>query len=467
LVFNIALELHFIYNEFIASITLQIFAMKKFFTLIQFLLFPILFSSAQIVFNNLEEYTKYAVTHNINIKEAQLNQKLEKQNTNSAIAPLLPTAKASATLSDNLIINTQLIPAEIFGGPEGTFREVRFGTKYALTPNADISVNLINAANYQNLMIAKKNQTLADWQAKLTTEQIKINLTQAYYLYLLLKKNGDFAISNKANADSLYALVDIRYKNQFVDEVDLNRAKSLQINANSQLRESLIAISKAMGDLKLLAGIPMKMEVQITEDLSAANQAELSDINSVSQSRPAVQFKKVQLELSEMAIKREKLKFVPELTAFANYGYQGFNNDFTFFSANQSWFGSSAIGIKLDVPIFNGGIRFYNLEKSKLNYQKAKLESKNALEQQIKEDNELMLDQIKMFDELRSKSLLLQLAERNYNLAMIKYKNQAINYDNLINIQNELTNAQQQQLKSQSDFFALKTKIEITNSYSK
>jgi OMF family outer membrane factor len=421
---------------------------------------------AQIVFNNLDEYTKYAVAHNINIKEAILNQKIEKQNTNSAIAPLLPTAKATATLSDNLILNTQLIPAEIFGGPDGTFKEVRFGTKYALTPMADISVNLINAANYQNLMIAKKNQALADWQTKQTTEQIKTNLTQAYYLYLLLKKNGDFAIKNKTNADSLYALVEIRYKNQFADEVDLNRAKSLQINTNSQLRESLIAISKAMGDLKLLAGIPMKMEVQINEELTVNAQPDLVNISSTLQSRPSVQLKKVKLELTEMTIKREKLKFVPELAAFANYGYQGFNNDFGFFSASQSWFGSSAIGLRLDVPIFNGGIRFYNLEKSKLNYQMAQLESRNAIEQQIKEDNELMLDQIKMFDDLRSKSLLLQLAERNYDLALVKYRNQALNYDNLVNIQNELLNAQQQQLKSQSDFYALKTKIQILNSYS-
>jgi outer membrane protein len=422
---------------------------------------------AQIVFNNLDEYTKYAVAHNINIKEALLNQKIEKQNTNSAIAPLLPTAKANATLSDNLILNTQLIPAEIFGGPDGTFKEVRFGTKYALTPMADISVNLINAANYQNLMIAKKNQALAEWQTKQTTEQIKTNLTQAYYLYLLLKKNGDFAIKNKANADSLYALVEIRYKNQFADEVDLNRAKSLQINTNSHLRESLIAISKAMGDLKLLAGISMKMEVQINEELTANAQPDLVNISSTLQSRPSVQLKKVKLELTEMTIKREKLKFVPELTAFANYGYQGFNNDFGFFSASQSWFGSSAIGLRLDVPIFNGGIRFYNLEKSKLNYQMAQLESRNAIEQQIKEDNELMLDQIKMFDDLKSKSLLLQLAERNYDLALVKYRNQALNYDNLVNIQNELLNAQQQQLKSQSDFYALKTKIQILNSYSK
>ena len=441
--------------------------MRKLFFLSLILSQNVFSASAQIVFSNLEEYTKYAISHNINIREAQLNQKIEKQNANAAIVPLLPTAKASATLSDNLILNTQLIPAEIFGGPAGTFKEVRFGTKYAITPTADVSVNLINAANYQSLMIAKKNQAISDWQAKLTTEQIKNNLTQAYYLYLLLKKNGDFAIKNKANADSLFALVDIRYKNQFADEVDLNRAKSFQINTNSQLKESLIAISKAMGDLKLLAGVPMKSEVQITEDLASSNQLDILDINSSIQSRPSVQLKKAQLDLSEMAVKREKLKFMPELAAFANYGYQGFNNDFRFFSSTQRWFGSSAIGVRLDVPIFNGGLRFYNLEKSKLNAQIAKLESRNAAEQQLKQDSELMLDQIKVFDDLRSKSQLLQLADRNYQLALVKYRNQAINYDNLINIQNELLNAQQQQLKSQSDYYSLKTKIQILNSYSK
>ena len=68
------------------------------------------------MFVSLEQFTEYALKNNPSIQQAILNEHVEKQNRNSAISPLLPIAKGSATLSDNLILNTQLLPSEIFGG---------------------------------------------------------------------------------------------------------------------------------------------------------------------------------------------------------------------------------------------------------------------------------------------------------------------------------------------------------------
>ena len=49
----------------------------------------------------------------------------------------------------------------------------------------------------------------------------------------------------------------------------------------------------------------------------------------------------------------EKSKALPSLSAFVNYGKQGFSDTFTFFKGNQQWFDSSLMGVSLNVPIFS------------------------------------------------------------------------------------------------------------------
>ncbi|MFN8308966.1 MAG: TolC family protein, partial [Chitinophagales bacterium] len=272
-------------------------------------LFLLLFSiqlKAQQTFVSLEQFSQFALQQNLQLQQADLSTKIERQNVNAAISPLLPNINVSATLNDNLILNTSLIPAEIFGGKAGTFKEIKFGTKYNFNPNGTFSLNLINAANYQNLLVAKKNAALAGANSNVVRDQLKTQIAQAYYSYLLYKKNAEFSSRNLKNADSLLQIVTVRFNNQFVDELDLNRSRAAQILASNQFRQATLLVEKSLNTLKLLAAIPVSQPLEIRDEIAySSNAPAFGNI----QNRPSFIKAQLQNEVSELAVTREKLRF--------------------------------------------------------------------------------------------------------------------------------------------------------------
>ena len=417
--------------------------------------------SAQQVFVGLDQYTDYALQHNPSLQQSILSEKVEAQNVNTAIAPLLPTANAQATINDNLIINTQILQFN------GVTQEIKLGTKYSINPSGNINVNLINAANYQNLFIAKQNHELATANTQLNTEQIKTALSQAYYLYLLYQSNYDYALRNLANADTLLHITQVRFDNQYIDELDLNRSKSSQLQAQNQLDQSKVSQEKSLNNLKLLAGINVKDQVVIQDKLVLQDMPLAEAITVNPMTRPELKTAMLRANISEMSILREKLRFAPELSAFANYGVTGLNNNFRFTDASQKWFQNSAVGVTLNVPVFAGGVKYYSVQKAKLNQQIAALDLKNSQIKTAKEDQDLVLDFVKAKNDLQVRQKQLSISERNYALALIKYKNESMTYDNLVNVQNEMLSAQQQILQSEADYVISQYKIKLINSYDK
>jgi outer membrane protein TolC len=113
----------------------------------------------------------------------------------------------------------------------------------------------------------RRNRELANANTQLNTEQVKTALSQAYYLYLLYQSNYDYAQRNQANADTLLHITQVRFDNQYIDELDINRSKSAQLQAQNQLDQSKVSVEKALNNLKLLAGINVKDQVVIQDKL--------------------------------------------------------------------------------------------------------------------------------------------------------------------------------------------------------
>ncbi|MFN8311090.1 MAG: TolC family protein, partial [Chitinophagales bacterium] len=258
----------------------------------------------------------------------------------------------------------------------------------------------------------------------------------------------------------LLQIVTVRFNNQFVDELDLNRSKAAQILASNQFRQATLLVEKSLNTLKLLAAIPVSQPLEIRDEIAySSNAPAFGNI----QNRPSFIKAQLQNEVSELAVTREKLRFVPELSVYGNYGYNAQRNDLHFKS--DQFYRNSTIGVRLDVPIFNGAIRYFNTQKAKLNRQMASLQMQQTQNELAKNDKDLLLDFAKAKEDVTGFRRQLEIAERNYALALVKYRNQAINYDNLVNVNNELLNAQQQLLQGEANYVTVQFQINLTASY--
>src|SRR5690606_18852579 len=90
-------------------------------------------------------------------------------------------------------------------------------------------------------------------------------------------------------------------------------------------------------------------------------------------------------------IQNIKSGYYPSLVGFADVNYNAFSNDFTFLTESKPWYRGSLIGLRLEIPIFDGfqrknkvaqaKVRSLQLEQS-LNKasQAAEMEYQNAIQ---------------------------------------------------------------------------------------
>jgi outer membrane protein len=65
---------------------------------------------------------------------------------------------------------------------------------------------------------------------------------------------------------------------------------------------------------------------------------------------------------------------IPYLAAFGDFSYNSQQNEFgKLFSDRKGWLGTSVVGLSLNVPIFSGTQRYYQLKQYKVQYQELNL----------------------------------------------------------------------------------------------
>ncbi|MDZ7936472.1 MAG: hypothetical protein U5M51_16235 [Emticicia sp.] len=99
-------------------------------TIFALLLCTIFAANAQqtIRFSNPNEVLAFATQHSIALKSGNAQIALAKYQTYYAkINRCNPCANVGYAMTDNLQLPVNFLPAEVFGGLAGTFREVRFG----------------------------------------------------------------------------------------------------------------------------------------------------------------------------------------------------------------------------------------------------------------------------------------------------------------------------------------------------
>jgi hypothetical protein len=85
----------------------------------------------------LEAALSYAAKNNRDLKSSSFDEQLAREQVKEVRSQGLPQVNINGRLQDNLIIPTNLLPAEAFGGEPGTFIPVRFGTKYNATAGVE------------------------------------------------------------------------------------------------------------------------------------------------------------------------------------------------------------------------------------------------------------------------------------------------------------------------------------------
>lgn len=402
--------------------------MKKIFILFFFGLGLIFQTHAQeIVELTLEEALSFTLENNIDVKNAQLETLIAKATIKETTASGLPQITGSFDLNYNPSIPVVFLPNQPpFGDPSipGDVIPARFGVSFQSSLAVNVRQMIFDGSFFVGLQAAKTYRELTDLD-KIKTENDAIEaVKKAYFGVLVNQERIRLAEANLSRIDTLLAETKALNEAGFAEKVDVSRIQVQRNNTYSQLERSRTALEISGQILKLQMGLPMEYDILLTETLAELNPIE--DLNALlleeGLERVEVSQLNTNLELVKLDLKNNQSQYMPTIDFVANGVRSGAGNTFNTVYDKQNWFGSSLLGVSMQIPIFDGLLKSARIQQNRVQLQQ--LENQRFfLKESIK--NEVFTAKSNLRNELnilRVQRENLDLAREVYDIAKIKYQ---------------------------------------------
>lgn len=362
--------------------------------------------STGVIRLNLDEAVKLAGENNKLLINARYDVQIARRSTLETLAAGLPQVAGSAALNDNLKLMTQLIPAEIFGGPAGEYIAVQFGTKY----NANYGINatqlLFSASYIVGLQTTRLLEELSRQGLEKSELEVRKSVMNNYFLILVSEQSLRIIRENRDNLRNTLLQVSKLQQVGMREETDVDKISvSVSMLDNTLLStERNIQLNYNLLRFQLGADTDIKIELTSTLDeiLTRYLEISLEEEGFVPEQHIDYRLLQIQEEVAEKHLLREKGAYLPILSGYYTYIRQGMDNEISI----SRWFPSSMIGLQLSVPIMNSGSKYQKVRKARIELEK------------VANTKEMVADQLKLSEKQ---------FRNNLNTALLKYENQKEN----------------------------------------
>lgn len=412
---------------------------------------------------SLKQAVDYAITHQVQVKNSQIDLQNANAKVNEIRAIGLPQVNGSLSLTNNLILQRVFIPARIFNpaAAEGELIAAKFGVDNAGFANVGLSQLVFDGTYLLGLKASSVYKDLAVKSVTQSKQQVAENVTKAYYGILVNEKRQSLLALNVARLDTLLKETRELNKQGFVEKIDVQR---LDVQANN-LRTELDNVNRlqelSYSLLKFQMGFPMEEPIKLSEtlekvELTTFNMNASGDFNY--SNRIEYSILQTQENLAELDLKSIKAGYLPRLLLNANYGYNAGANGFGDL-VSKPWFDNAAVTVALQIPIFDGYSKKYRAVQSANNLQKVR-QSYSLLKSSIDlQRSQASITMKNALESMKEQKANLELANEISRVTRVKYQNGV--GSNL-----EVLNAETSIKESQANYFtalynALIAKVEV------
>ena len=424
----------------------------------------ICYSQSEVVSLSIEDAVKYGIENNRNLKNAEREIQMAYQERWKTIAIGLPNVSLDLNYLNNLELPTSLIPAEFFGGNKGDFSEIQFGTEQTAIGSVRMEQLLFDGSWLVGLEYSKIFLATSENFYEKTLLEVREGIVKLYSLVATLNEGISLLENNLENFKKDLNEVNELYKNGFQEKENVEQIRITLAQAELSLLQAIKTRDNQINLLKLVLGININDELVLVTSLDDfignnvvfGNSFEDFDTDK----NVDIKISQNMFDTKRIEYKLEKSKQLPKISGFVSGTYTGYNNEFNFTDKSQSWFGSSVVGVNLEIPLFNANRMNVSSQKAKIAMEQARA---NLEEQEEKTQAEVIQ---KLNDyQLANKSLSVN--EQNMNLAIsIEDKNSIKFFEGLVSsfelrqAQIQLLDSQQKYLNSVIELISIKTELE-------
>lgn len=414
----------------------------------------------------LETCIEYAIKHNPNVKRAQLDEVANEYQIKEIKAAALPQISGQAQGTDNFALAEQLLPGEVFGQP-GTTIPVKFGVRYNLSASVQANQILYNPSFFAGLKAAEASQSLIELNTFKTIEDLVYNVAQVYLQVQQLEQQGTILEANLIRLERLLGIAKIQFEEGLIKKIDVDQLSVNRTNLKTEQTNLNLNISQMYRVLKLYMNYPLDGELELLDFIEEGTSYELSNELFLA-SNTQLRLLEMQKELNRLELKNTQAGYLPNLSAFARYGWQGqtdglFNEEFPLQD-----FTSGSWGLSLNVPLFDGGQRRNQMDRLRVRRDQMaqdKVFLIQATEVDFANANEGLFQNRRVLEAQRENMVL---AGELYDVSQLSYKEGVAPLTELLNAETSLKEAQTQYLTALfqlklSELDHLKTSGQLAN----
>jgi outer membrane protein len=397
----------------------------------------------------LSECINYALKNQPLIKQSQIDEEIAERDIDISLAGIYPQISGQANLSRFL-----KQPVSLLNGQPVIFQPKN---------NSNFLVQADQALFNNDLLFAAKGAKFVRLNSQQSTENNKINtvvaVTKAFYDILTSREQLKILKENIARVETQFKDSYAQYDAGLVDKIDYKRASISLNNSRADLKRINESLKYKYAYLNQLMGTTENNEPELIYDGPSLEAEILLDTTQTLSYENRIEYKQLQTrkKIQDLNIDYYRTNFLPSLSGFINYNnvYQD-NNFRTLYDRD---FPNSQVGLRLSLPIFQGGRRIQNLRRAVLVDKRLDLDivqTKNVINteyQQALASYKTNLNDWKTYQEN------VELSKDVYNTIKLQYNEGVKTYLELLIAESDLRSSQLNYLNSL--FSVLSNKIDV------
>lgn len=319
---------------------------------------------------SLKEVLQIGLENSYDLKKVKLDEKVAAYQRKEVIGSGLPQLHAYGNYNNFLNVTPMGIPGGVLN-PETSPTDIdviQFGVPQSLQAGIQLNQLIFNQSYLVGLKAARTSEEFYLLLSQMSEEDILYDLAMNYYNIVELKLQRENIEANSNRLVSLEKILKAQYDNDLARKVDYNRVKVNLTTLEASRDELEIGIAQSINYLKLLMGVPMDRSIELQNqdfNLDLASILPLH-LNDNLHNRIDLKVLNKQQDLYGLDIKNIESGYYPSLIGFADVNYNTFANEFNFLSQSKPWYRGALIGLKLEIPVFDGFQRKHKVAQAKV-----------------------------------------------------------------------------------------------------
>ncbi len=269
------------------------------------------------------------------------------------------------------------------------------------------------------LQTAKLGKKIAGQSIESSILDVNETVANSYFMALVTQQSLDILNQNIDNLKKINGHTQKMYETGIVEQTDVDQI-SMQVvmleNSKQSVERSLKVIYNL---LKFQLGLEPSSQLELTETLDQLLpkivSGDISSQNFDVENNILFQMTETSEQISEQMVKMQKMAYVPTLS-----GYYAYNQKFLTTGFDMT--PNHIAGLSLSIPIFSSGARKYALAQSKIELEKAKINTSMVSDQLKMQEEQMKFDLKSALENYESQKKNVAVARRSFDNINKKYE---------------------------------------------